>query len=307
MFQNLLQYAFEFYVRFLVDIRNSSVYRMIDFSVFLSDVNVEKPDERSIITYLATLFDTLESEKTNSPKRPSSPSKPSAKKASSSPSSKGGKPGSHSSSAPSTGEQTIKLKKSSSSTKTKTKDGTSPPKRGDTKSPSPTGKSFKAVSRDNGRTKPSNPKSSTSVESMDASPDIETTTESVNASSKRRDDRSVSPSLKSTAPKKPKIGGGRVLSTCEPPESLKKKRHSLASERKVLLVSGEGGRKKRSSFAGVLMTSSMDKNSSEPTPMEVNSPSSDDEEESEVSLKKKQIDKDTDIVCYKINEILRAF
>ena len=35
-----------------------------------TDVDLEKPDERSIVTYLATLYDKLEADRDKSPKEP---------------------------------------------------------------------------------------------------------------------------------------------------------------------------------------------------------------------------------------------
>ncbi|KAJ7327793.1 Nesprin-1 [Desmophyllum pertusum] len=250
------------------------------------DVNVEKPDEKSIVTYLATLCDTLESEKTKSPKRPASPTKTAPKKSPSSspsPSSKG------------TGSRTLspepsspgQSKRSPSPVKTKTKDSTpgvsSPSKGGEgraiTSSPTPPKKQTEQSRRsssplkskdqrtssttpppgngkgkaqgNNVRSGTSSPKSSTADEPMDTSPDKETNL----SPHKRREARSTSPSPTSTAPKKPRVSQGKLSASSDHSDRLKSKRHSLAVESKKLSVPGEPGHKKRASVAGTLSTS----------------------------------------------------
>lgn len=112
---------------------------------------------------------------------------------------------------------------------------------------------------------------------MDTSPDKETNL----SPHKRRDTRSTSPSPTSTAPKKPKVSHGKLSASSGHSDRLKNKRHSLAVESKKLSVPGESGRKKRASVTGTLSTSRK-LSSTGPTPMDVESSSSD-LEDSEVS------------------------
>ena len=114
---------------------------------------------------------------------------------------------------------------------------------------------------------------------MDTSPEKDANL----APHKRRDTRSASPSPTSAAPKKPRVSltHGKLLASSDHSDRLKNKRHSLAVESKKLSVPGEPGRKKRASVTGTLSTSRK-LSSTGPTPMDVESSSSD-LEDSEVS------------------------
>ena len=266
--------------------------------VCLIDVNVEKPDEKSIVTYLATLCDTLESVKTKSLKRPASPSKSSPRKpaSASSPSKESvgrtlspepEKPEKDSSktNVAANGRENRQVSPSPTPPRKQTKRSTSPLVGKDETSssltsPSGNGK-IKAVqsklntsSPQGGRSGTPSPKSSTSEEPMEIS-----SPETNLSPPKRRDARSTSPSRKSTATKKPRVGQGKLSVSPDHIERLKTKRLSLA-ESKRLSVSSDIGRKKRASVAGTLSTSRR-LSSTGPTPMDVESSSSE-LEESEV-------------------------
>ena len=264
----------------------------------LIDVNVEKPDEKSIVTYLATLCDTLESVKTKSLKRPASPSKSSPRKpaSASSPSKESvgrtlspepEKPEKDSSktNVAANGRENRQVSPSPTPPRKQTKRSTSPLVGKDETSSSPTSPSgngkIKAVqsklntsSPQGGRSGTPSPKSSTSEEPMEIS-----SPETNLSPPKRRDARSTSPSRKSTATKKPRVGQGKLSVSPDHIERLKTKRLSLA-ESKRLSVSSDIGRKKRASVAGTLSTSRR-LSSTGPTPMDVESSSSE-LEESEV-------------------------
>lgn len=268
--------------------------------VCLLDVNVEKPDEKSIVTYLATLCDTLESVKTKSLKRPASPSKSSPRKpaSGSSPSKESvsrtlspepEKPEKDSSktNVAANGREDRQVSPSPTPPRKQTKRSTSPLIMGkDEASSSPTSPSgngkIKAVqsklkntsSPQGGRSGTPSPKSSTSEEPMEIS-----SPETNLSPPKRRDARSTSPSRKFTATKKPRIGQGKLSVSPDHTERLKTKRLSLA-ESKRLSGSSDIGRKKRASVAGTLSTSRR-LSSTGPTPMDVESSSSE-LEESEV-------------------------
>ena len=266
--------------------------------VCLIDVNVEKPDEKSIVTYLATLCDTLESVKTKSLKRPASPSKSSPRKpaSASSPSKESvgrtlspepEKPEKDSSktNVAANGRENRQVSPSPTPPRKQTKRSTSPLVGKDETSSSPTSPSgngkIKAVqsklntsSPQGGRSGIPSPKSSTSEEPMEIS-----SPETNLSPPKRRDARSTSPSRKSTATKKPRVGQGKLSVSPDHIERLKTKRLSLA-ESKRLSVSSDIGRKKRASVAGTLSTSRR-LSSTGPTPMDVESSSSE-LEESEV-------------------------
>ena len=268
--------------------------------VCLIDVNVEKPDEKSIVTYLATLCDTLESVKTKSLKRPASPSKSSPRKpaSASSPSKESvgrtlspepEKPEKDSSktNVAANGRENRQVSPSPTPPRKQTKRSTSPLVGKDETSSSPTsplgnGK-IKAVqsklntsSPQGGRSGTPSPKSSTSEEPMEIS-----SPETNLSPPKRRDARSTSPSRKSTATKKPRVGQGKLSVSPDHIERLKTKRLSLA-ESKRLSVSSDIGRKKRASVAGTLSTSRR-LSSTGPIPMDVESSSSE-LEESEVRV-----------------------
>lgn len=161
----------------------------------------------------------------------------------------------------------------------------SPLKTGSTSSPTVKGKAqgkpstsnSTGVSQDSITTGTPSPISSTAEEPMDTSPDKETNL----SLHKRRDTRSTSPSPTSTAPKKPRVSHGKLSASSGHSDRLKNKRHSLAVESKKLSVPGESGRKKRASVTGTLSTSRK-LSSTGPTPMDVESSSSD-LEDSEVS------------------------
>lgn len=267
--------------------------------VCLIDVNVEKPDEKSIVTYLATLCDTLESVKIKSLKRPASPSKSSPRKpaSGSSPSKESvgrtlspepEKPEKDSSKAnvAANGREDRQVSPSPTPPRKQTKRSTSPLMGKDEASSSPTSPSgngkIKAVqsklkntsSPQGGRSGTPSPKSSTSEEPMEIS-----SPETNLSPPKRRDARSTSPSRKSTATKKPRMGQGKLSVSPDHTERLKTKRLSLA-ESKRLSGSSDIGRKKRASVAGTLSTSRR-LSSTGPTPMDVESSSSE-LEESEV-------------------------
>ena len=268
--------------------------------VCLIDVNVEKPDEKSIVTYLATLCDTLESVKTKSLKRPASPSKSSPRKpaSASSPSKESvgrtlspepEKPEKDSSKTNVTanGRENRQVSPSPTPPRKQTKRSTSPLVGKDETSSSPTSPSgngkIKAVqsklntsSPQGGRSGTPSPKSSTSEEPMEIS-----SPETNLSPPKRRDARSTSPSRKSTATKKPRVGQGKLSVSPDHIERLKTKRLSLA-ESKRLSVSSDIGRKKRASVAGTLSTSRR-LSSTGPIPMDVESSSSE-LEESEVRV-----------------------
>ena len=266
----------------------------------LIDVNVEKPDEKSIVTYLATLCDTLESGKTKSLKRPASPSKSSPRKpaSASSPSKESvgsrtlspepEKPEKDSSktNVAANGREDRQVSPSPTPPRKQTKRSTSPLMGKDETLSSPTSPSgngkIKAVqsklknpsSPQGGRSGTPSPKSSTSEEPMEIS-----SPETNLSPPKRRDARSTSPSRKSTATKKPRMGQGKLSVSPDHTERLKTKRLSLA-ESKRLSGSSDIGRKKRASVAGTLSTSRR-LSSTGPTPMDVESSSSE-LEESEV-------------------------
>ena len=267
--------------------------------VCLIDVNVEKPDEKSIVTYLATLCDTLESVKTKSLKRPASPSKSSPRKpaSGSSPSKESvgrtlspepEKPEKDSSktNVAANGREDRQVSPSPTPPRKQTKRSTPPLMGKDEASSSPTSPSgngkIKAVqsklkntsSPQGGRSGTPSPKSSTSEEPMEIS-----SPETNLSPPKRRDARSTSPSRKSTATKKPRMGQGKLSVSPDHTERLKTKRLSLA-ESKRLSGSSDIGRKKRASVAGTLSTSRR-LSSTGPTPMDVESSSSE-LEESEV-------------------------
>lgn len=268
--------------------------------VCLIDVNVEKPDEKSIVTYLATLCDTLESVKTKSLKRPASPSKSSPRKpaSASSPSKESvgrtlspepEKPEKDSSktNVAANGRENRQVSPSPTPPRKQTKRSTSPLVGKDETSSSPTSPSgngkIKAVqsklntsSPQGGRSGTPSPKSSTSEEPMEIS-----SPETNLSPPKRRDARSTSPSRKSTATKKPRVGQGKLSVSPDHIERLKTKRLSLA-ESKRLSVSSDIGRKKRASVAGTLSTSRR-LSSTGPIPMDVESSSSE-LEESEVRV-----------------------
>ena len=268
--------------------------------VCLIDVNVEKPDEKSIVTYLATLCDTLESVKTKSLKRPASPSKSSPRKpaSASSPSKESvgrtlspepEKPEKDSSktNVAANGRENRQVSPSPTPPRKQTKRSTSPLVGKDETSSSPTSPSgngkIKAVqsklntsSPQGGRSGTPSPKSSTSEEPMEIS-----SPETNLSPPKRRDARSTSPSRKSTATKKPRVGQGKLSVSPDHIERLKTKRLSLA-ESKRLSVSSDIGRKKRASIAGTLSTSRR-LSSTGPIPMDVESSSSE-LEESEVRV-----------------------
>ena len=268
--------------------------------VCLIDVNVEKPDEKSIVTYLATLCDTLESVKTKSLKRPASPSKSLPRKpaSASSPSKESvgrtlspepEKPEKDSSktNVAANGRENRQVSPSPTPPRKQTKRSTSPLVGKDETSssltsPSGNGK-IKAVqsklntsSPQGGRSGTPSPKSSTSEEPMEIS-----SPETNLSPPKRRDARSTSPSRKSTATKKPRVGQGKLSVSPDHIERLKTKRLSLA-ESKRLSVSSDIGRKKRASVAGTLSTSRR-LSSTGPVPMDVESSSSE-LEESEVRV-----------------------
>ena len=108
---------------------------------------------------------------------------------------------------------------------------------------------------------------------MDTSPDKETKI----SPPKRRETRSTIPSPTSAAPKKPRVSQGKLLTPSEQSDRLKNKRLSLAVESKKMSIAGESGRKKRASVAGTLSTSRK-LSSTGPTPMDVESSSSDGED-----------------------------
>ena len=282
---------------------------------------MEKPDEKSIVTYLAALCDTLESEKTKSLKRPVSPTKTAPKKSSSpSPSAKGAGGRTLSPEPSSPEEHSKQLKRSPSPVITKAKESTSAPgspsKGGEGKtvrsSPSPpkkqTEQSRKSPSplktertssptvkgKAQGKASTSNLTgvSQESVKSETPSPKSSTSDEPMDTSPgkdtnlsphKRRDTRSASPSRTSAASKKPRVSltHGKLSASSDHFDRLKNKRHSLAVESKKLSVPGEPGRKKRASVTGTLSTSRK-LSSAGSTPMDVESSSSD-LEEAEVS------------------------
>jgi len=268
--------------------------------VCLIDVNVEKPDEKSIVTYLATLCDTLESVKTKSLKRPASPSKSSPRKpaSASSPSKESvgrtlspepEKPEKDSSktNVAANGREDRQVSPSPTPPRKQTKRSTSPLMGKDETSSSPTSPSgngkIKAVqsklntsSPQGGRSGTPSPKSSTSEEPMEIS-----SPETNLSPPKRRDARSTSPSRKSTATKKPRVGQGKLSVSPDHNERLKTKRLSLA-ESKRLSGSSDIGRKKRASVAGTLSTTRR-LSSTGPIPMDVQSSSSE-LEESEVRV-----------------------
>ena len=268
--------------------------------VCLIDVNVEKPDEKSILTYLATLCDTLESVKTKSLKRPASPTKTSPRKpaSASSLSKESGvrtlspepeKPEKHSSktNVAANGREDRQVSPSPTPLRKQTKRSTSPLMGKDERSSSPTppsgnGKIKAAQSKLNtsspqgGRTGTPSPKSSTSEEPMEIS-----SPETNLSPPKRRDARSTSPSRKSTATKKPRMSQGKLSVSPDHTERLKTKRLSLADSKR-LSVSSDIGRKKRASVAGTLSTSRR-LSSTGPIPMDVESSSSE-LEESEVRV-----------------------
>ena len=278
---------------------------------------MEKPDERSIVTYLATLCDTLESEKNKSPKRPASPSKTSPKKSPSpskgagnrtlspepveqdqqlkkSPSKGGdGRAGSSSPTPPrkqvgaegrtvspsptSPRKQTEKPRKSTSPVKAKDQRTPSPaPPSGNGKVKANQGKLSTSNSNEarSGTPSPST-KSSTPEEPMEIS-----SSESNLSPHKRRDARSMSPTPKSSAPKKPRISTGKLAVSSDHSDRLKSKRLSLVPDSKKLSVSVDAIHKKRASVAGTL-TTSRKVSATAPTPMDVESSSSE-LEESEV-------------------------
>ena len=268
--------------------------------VCLIEVNVEKPDEKSIVTYLATLCDTLESVKPKSLKRPASPSKSSPRKpaSASSPSKESvgrtlspepEKPEKDSSktNVAANGRENRQVSPSPTPPRKQTKRSTSPLVGKDETSSSPTSPSgngkIKAVqsklntsSPQGGRSGTPSPKSSTSEEPMEIS-----SPETNLSPPKRRDARSTSPSRKSTATKKPRMGQGKLSVSPDHTERLKTKRLSLA-ESKRLSGSSDIGRKKRASVAGTLSTSRRF-SSTGPIPMDVESSSSE-LEESEVRV-----------------------
>ena len=294
---------------------------MLRVSSFPADVNVEKPDEKSIVTYLATLCDTLESEKAKSTKRPGSPTKTAPKKPSSpSPSAKGAGSRTLSPEPSSPEEHTKQLKRSPSPVRTKAKESTSaassptkggegktvrsspsPPKKQteqSRKSPSPMktertssptvkGKAQGKVSTSN-LTGVSQESAKSEIPSSKSSTSDEPMDMSLGKDTnlsphKRRDARSVSPSPTSAAPKKPRVSltHGKLSASSDHSDRLKNKRHSLAVESKKLSVPSESGRKKRASVTGTLLTSRK-LSSAGSTTMDVESSSSD-LEESEVS------------------------
>ena len=267
----------------------------------LIDVNVEKPDEKSIVTYLATLCDTLESVKTKSLKRPASPSKSSPRKPASasspskesvgrtlSPEPERPEKDSSKTNVAANGREDRQVSPSPTPPRKQTKRSTSPLMGKDEASSSPTSPSgngkIKAVqsklkntsSPQGGRSGTPSPKSSTSEEPMEIS-----SPETNLSPPKRRDARSTSPSRKSTATKKPRMGQGKLSVSPDHTERLKTKRLSLA-ESKRLSGSSDIGRKKRASVAGTLSTSRR-LSSTGPIPMDVESSSSE-LEESEVRV-----------------------
>ena len=268
--------------------------------VCLIDVNVEKPDEKSIVTYLATLCDTLESVKTKSLKRPASPSKSSPRKpaSASSPSKESvgrtlspepEKPEKDSSktNVAANGRENRQFSPSPTPPRKQTKRSSSPLMGKDETLSSPTSPSgngkIKAVqsklntsSPQGGRSGTPSPKSSTSEEPMEIS-----SPETNLSPPKRQDARSTSPSHKSTATKKPRMGQGKLSVSPDHTERLKTKRLSLADSKR-LSGSSDIGRKKRASVAGTLSTSRR-LSSTVPTPMDVESSSSE-LEESEVRV-----------------------
>ena len=279
---------------------------------FFTDVDVEKPDERSILTYLATLYDKLEADRDKSPKRAASPTKTSSKKSSPSQETSGR------TLSPEPGHQPTQLKKSTSKTTLSMKGGEgkteassstppvkqsrsvspsgvslrrqrdqsrspSPTKGKDHRTPSPTSPSGNARSRGSqsklSGTPSVSPSSSLSEESMEVS-----SSETSLATSKRREARSTSPTPKSSAPKKPRISVGKTASSSDHSDRLKNKRLSLSSDSKKPGSSSYYGDRKRSSFSGSL-TSLRKLSSTLPTPMDLESSSSE-EEESQVSVRK---------------------
>lgn len=276
---------------------------------FFTDVDVEKPDERSILTYLATLYDKLEADRDKSPKRAASPTKTSSKKSSPSQETSGR------TLSPEPGHQPTQLKKSTSKTtlsmkggegKTETSSSTppvkqsrsvspslrrqreqsrspSPTKSKDHRTPSPSSPSGNARSRGSqsklSGTPSVSPSSSLSEDSMEVS-----SSETSLVTSKRREARSTSPTPKSSAPKKPRISAGKTASSSDHLDRLKNKRLSLSSDSRKPGISSYHGDRKRSSFSGSL-TSLRKLSSTLPTPMDLESSSSE-LEESQVSVRK---------------------
>ena len=270
-------------------------------------MDVEKPDERSIVTYLATLYDKLEVDlNKKSSKRPASPTKTTSKKSLSPEpgdqsglkktssktnlSGKGGESKARSSSSTTPAKQLRSASSPPSSPrKQKGESGrsTSPLKAKDQRTPSPSPPSgnakFKGSQSKLSGTPTVSPSSSLSEDSMEIS-----SSESNLAAPKRRDARSTSPTPKSSAPKKPRMSSGKAALSSDHSDRLKSKRSSLyADSKKFGLPSyhSDSSNRKRGSFSGSL-TSLRKLSSASSTPMDVESSSSELEDSQVITLSK---------------------